>query len=178
MVLKIQTSLTMNHVIVVFVVALLQQVGGIWNNKVYSCDIPQRIKDLVSIVQLEAANIMLAVRLCGSEWANRKVNIWCDNLALVHTCQSQRIKDNWLMACCRTLWYISAKHNTEFQVQHIYGVDNVKADILSRWHIYKHSKQQEVKYLQQCTWVELNNDIEVKLPLTLLYNRTSTNCTL
>ena len=142
-----------------FVDASLQQVGGIWNNKVYSCDILQRIKDLVSIVQLEAANIMLAGRLWGNEWANCKVNIWCDNLSVVHACQSQRIKDNWLMACCRTLWYISAKHNIEFQVQHIYVTDNVKADILYRWYIYKHSKLQEVKYLQQCIWVEVNNDM-------------------
>ena len=37
----------------------------------------------MSILQLEASNIKLAARLWGNEWANCKVDIWCDNLAVV-----------------------------------------------------------------------------------------------
>ena len=155
-IIKILTSLVTGHN--VFVDASLQQEGGIWNKKVYSCDIPQRIKDLASIVQLEAANIMLAAKLWAKNWANCEITVWYDNLAVVHACQSQRIKDNWLMAYCRTLWYIFAKY-IKFNVQHIYGVDNVKADILSRWHIYKYSNLQEVKNLEKLDWAEVNSDM-------------------
>ena len=123
-----------------FVDASLQQVGGISEKQVYSYDIPDRIKNLVSIVQLEAANVMLAGTIWGKQWENKEVTIWCDNLAVVHAYQSQRIKDHWLMVCCRTLWYVSARYNIKFQIQHIYGVDNVNADILSRWAICKYSK--------------------------------------
>ena len=128
-----------------FVDASLQQVGGIWEKQVYSYDIPDRIKNLVSIVPLEAANVMLAGTIWGKQWENKEVPIWCDNLVVVHAYQSQRIKDHWLMACCRTLWYVSARYNIKFQIQHIYGVDNVNADILSRWAIYKYSKKLQVK---------------------------------
>ena len=156
-VVKIHTKNTPHYN--VFVDASLQQVGGIWNKKVYSCNIPDRIKELVSIAQLEAANIMLAGRLWADQWKNKKVTIWCDNLAVVHAFQAQKIKDHWLMACCRTMWYISASYNIEFKIQHIYGVDNVNADILSRWHTYKYSNKVEVQNLKKCNWCEVNNEM-------------------
>ena len=142
----------------VFVDASLQQVSAIWDRQVYSCDIPDRIKNLVSIVQLEAANVMLAARVWGKQWENQEVTMWCDNLAVVHACQSQKIKDHWLMACCRTLWYI-AKYNIKFQFQHIYGIDNVYADILSRWNIYKNSNTSVVKNFKKCSWMQVNNEM-------------------
>ena len=143
----------------VFVDASLQQVGGIWRKQVYCCNIPDRIKNLVSIVQLEAANIMLAARVWGKCWTNQEVMIWCDNLAVVHAYQSQRIKDHWLMACCRTLWYIAAKYNIKFHFQHIYGIDNVNADILSRWSVYKNSNTSRVQNLKKCNWVQVDNEM-------------------
>ena len=112
-----------------FVDASLQQVGAIWNKEVYSCDIPNRLKDLVSIVQLEAANLVMACTLWGDKWRNSRVIIWCDNLAVVQACQSHRIKDNWLMACCRTLWFIAAIHNIEISVKHIYMVIKILKQI-------------------------------------------------
>ena len=143
----------------VFVDASLQQVGAIWERQVYSCNIPDRIKNLVSIVQLEAANVMLAARVCGKHWENQEVVIWCDNLAVVHACQSQKIKDHWLMACCCTLWYIAAKYNIKFHFQHIYGIDNVYADILSRWNIYINSNTSLVQNLKKCNWRQVNNEM-------------------
>ena len=143
----------------VFVDASLQCTGGIFGNKVYSCEIPQVLKDLTSIVQLEAANVVMACKLWGNQWRNSKVYIWCDNMAVVAACQSGKIRDNWLMACCRTLWWLSAVYNLDIVVKHIYGSDNVKADILSRWHVYKHSNSTEVKFLKSCKWENTPSDM-------------------
>ena len=43
--------------------ALLQQVGAYADQEVYVCDVIQNIKNITSIVRLEAANIILAVRV-------------------------------------------------------------------------------------------------------------------
>ena len=143
-----------------FVDASLQQVGAIWNKEVYSCSIPSRLKNLVSIVQLEAANLTMACKLWGSKWKNTRVIVWCDNLAVVQACQSHRIRDNWLMACCRTLWFTAAINNIEISVRHIYGSANVKADMLSRWDIYKNSNAIEAKFLKNCcNWNHVNSEM-------------------
>ena len=57
------------------------------------------------------------------------------------------------------MWYISASYNIEFKIQHIYGVGNVNADILSRWHTYKYSNKVEVQNLKKCNWCEVNNEM-------------------
>ena len=73
----------------------------------------------------------------------------------MHGYQSQRIKDHWLMAC----WYVAAKFNIKFQFQHIYGIDNVNADILSRWDMYKNSSRSVVQNLNKCNWIQANNEM-------------------
>ena len=116
--------------------------------------------DLVSIVQLEAANLVMACKLRGNKWKNKRVVIWCDNLVVVQACQSHRIRDNWLMACCRTLWFISAVHNIEISVKHIYGNENLKADILSHWYIYKDSNAIEARFLKHhCNWNSVKSEM-------------------
>ena len=133
--------------------------GGTFENKVYSCKIPQVLKDRTSIVQLEAANVVMACNLWGSQWQNSRVYIWCDNMAVVSACQSGKIRDNWLMACCRTLWWVSAVCNLDIVVKHIYGSDNIKADILSRWDLCKDHDNTRVKFLKSCTWEETSSDM-------------------
>ena len=60
----------------------------------YSCDIPDRLKQLVAIVQLEAANAVMVCKLWGKDWRDSKVILWCDNIAVVHAFESHKIKDN------------------------------------------------------------------------------------
>ena len=61
--------------------ASLTRVGGIFNNNIYSTAIPPAILNIASIVHLEAANILIAFKLCAHCWKNSKLTIWCDNLA-------------------------------------------------------------------------------------------------
>ena len=72
----------------VFVDTSLQCMGRVCGNKVYSCKIPQVLKEITSIVQLEAANVVMACKIWGHQWRNSKVYIWCDNMAVVAACRS------------------------------------------------------------------------------------------
>ena len=63
------------------------------------------------------------------------------------------------MACCRTLWWLSAVYNLDIIVKHIYGSDNVKADILSRWDAYKDCDNTQVKFLKSCVWEETSSNM-------------------
>ena len=103
--------------------------------------------------------MVMACKLWGNEWRNSRVYIWCDNMAVVAACQSNKIRDNWLMACCRTLWWLSAIYNLDIVVKHIYGSDNIKADILSRWDVYKEYNNIQVKFLKNCIWEETSSDM-------------------
>ena len=112
--------------------------------------------NIASIVHLEAANILIAFKLWAHHWENSKVNIWCDNIAVIHAFTSCKIKDVWLMACVRNIWQFTATYNIELIVNHIAGQENTYADILSRWDKYVNVSCVEVKYLQSCYWHNAN----------------------
>ena len=139
--------------------ASLQQVGAYADQEVYVCDVMQNIKNITSIVHLEAANIILAVRVWCHKWRNADVTVYCDNMAVVNAFQNNRIRDPWLMACTRTLWYYTAAYNIDITVKHIYGVQNVYADTLSRWGIYEHQVRPVVRYLKKCKWKNITQNM-------------------
>ena len=143
----------------VFVDASLHQVGAYADNEVYVCDVLQSIKNVTSIVHLEAANIVLAVRVWCHKWRNANVTVYCDNMAVVNAFQNNRIRDPWLMACTRTLWYYTAAYNININVRHIYGVHNVYADTLSRWEIYQQQNGPVVQYLKKCKWKKVTENM-------------------
>ena len=89
-----------------------------------------------SIVHIEAANILLALRCWAKNWANATVLIWCDNLAVVNAFTFNRMRDNILMAIIHFAWLYTAAYNINLVVKHISGTSNVYADVLSRWPYY------------------------------------------
>ena len=56
---------------------------GAYADQVFVCDVKQNIKNITSIVHLEAANIILAVRVWCNKWRNADVTVYCDNMAVV-----------------------------------------------------------------------------------------------
>ena len=138
----------------IFVDASLKMVGGYFKGKVYAIEIPEPIQNIASIVHLEAVNKLVAFKLWAKYWKNSKVIIWCDNVAVVHAFTFHKIQDPWLMACVRNVWYFSALHNVQLQVKHIAGINNVYADILSRWHTYSYCNSTTVQYMKSCIWEE------------------------
>ena len=62
--------------------ACLQGLGGVFNNMVYHLPIPLGCQNL-DIMHLEMINILVAVKLFGVHWKNKRVKIICDNMAVV-----------------------------------------------------------------------------------------------
>ena len=115
-----------------FIDACLTGVGGIWGHRVYAAPIPQYQNFHPSITHLEMLNLLIALRLWGSHWAQSSMYIYCDNMAVVQMASSGRTKDLFLGACIRNIWLITATHNIELEIKHIQGSKNILADALSR----------------------------------------------
>ena len=135
--------------------ASLKGMGAIKSNKVYAMKLPENICEILSIVHLEAANILVALTCWVQDLQDKQCTIWCDNQAVVEVFSNHKIKDPFLMACVRTAWLTCATYNVKLQVKHIRGSANVYADILSRWEFYQYFQSTEVQYLRSCHWESL-----------------------
>ena len=112
--------------------ASLTGLGGIYSSLVYALPIPRGFHDY-SIIHLEILNILVACKIWASHWENKKIQIFCDNLAVVEILTSGRTRDETLVTCARNIWLLSALYNIHFTFSHIAGVQNTIADLLSRW---------------------------------------------
>ena len=117
----------------IFVDTLLHEVGAKWGDQIFSCTIPDILKEVGSIVHFEAANILLTLQCWCKSLRNKTVLIWCDNLAVVNVSNYYKVRDPLLMAILRSVWLYTAAFNMDLQIKHIKGLNNVYADILSRW---------------------------------------------
>ena len=86
-----------------------------------------------TIVHLEMVNILLAVRLFALKLKRCKIRVRCDNLAVVQVLKSGRTKDPFLAACTCNIWFLVAQFDVDMRYDHIQGVNNRVADLLSRW---------------------------------------------
>ena len=132
--------------------ACLIGVEAKYDNFVYSCEIPEYLKLVGSIVHFEAVNILVAIRVWGQYFSDKSIIIGCDNWAVVNTFSNNKIKDTLLMAIVRSVWLYTAKLNINLKVQHIRGKENQYADILSCWEVYQYSNDQRVAQLMNYQW--------------------------
>ena len=96
--------------------ASLTGLGGIYNDLVYALSIPRGFQEY-DIVHLEMIN----------------VHIRCGNLAVVKVLISGSARDSILATSARNVRMLTALFNISLVVTHIQGLDNVIADLLSRW---------------------------------------------
>ena len=80
-------------------------------------------------------NILVALRVWGSQWRNKRISIACDNQAVVHVWNSGKTGYFTLAAIARNVQLQLTTHNIEISVIHIPGKINRVADLLSRWAI-------------------------------------------
>ena len=113
--------------------ACLDGAGGFSETQYYSFRFPPAEKRSRHISQLEATNIVVAVKsLIPPTLANHKVVVTTDNLASVYALNSGRTSDYVLAACSRELWLVAATRQLSVLIQHAPGVSLVLADALSR----------------------------------------------
>ena len=138
--------------------ASLTGLGAIFDNMVYSLPIERNYMGY-SIVQLEILNILVACKVWAAHWSNKRIKIWCDNLAVVEVLNSGRSRDDTLATCARNIWLLSAMYNFDILLYHIPGRDNITADLLSRW---TNSHEDYIKLYQlvpDAIWIQTNTEL-------------------
>ena len=115
--------------------ACLQGAGGFSDHNYYSLAFSPEIREEYHISQLEAANIVVALKsLLPSGARNIQVEITTDNTAAMYALNTGRTRDPILAACSRELWLVAATNQIRIVVNHAPGRTLVLADALSRRH--------------------------------------------
>ena len=84
------------------------------------------------ITWMELFPIVVAAKLWGSEWAQRKIRFHTDNQAAVDIWYKQSSRSPPVMSLVRKLFLVAAQGNFHVSLAHIPGRDNVLADCISR----------------------------------------------
>ena len=131
-------------------------IGAIFNDKVYAYNIPSLTYE-VAIVHLELLNVLVALRRWKHYISNSKVKIYCDNAAVVAALNNFKIKDRIFLLCVRNIWLELAVANIDLVVEHIPGVNNVYADILSKWEARDKFAYSDIEKLHKCDWYSIDD---------------------
>lgn len=116
--------------------ACLKGGGGFSRDQYYDIPYPEEWSQLYHITQLEAINLIVAVKtLVSPELCNHVITIKTDNAASASVLVTGRSQDPVLAACSRELAMVVVLQQLEVEVVHVPGVSLVLADALSRRHV-------------------------------------------
>ena len=87
-----------------------------------------------SIAYKELFPVVVAARVCGSQWSQKYVLFHSDNEAVVHMLNSRTSRTPSLMRLLSSLLLSAAHYSSSFSLRHVPGVNNLIADALSRFH--------------------------------------------
>ena len=111
------------------------------------------------ITQLEAANILAAVRtFVTPSHAAGTVQIYGDNMASMSSYKSGRARDVVLAACCRAMWFHAAETQTTLEFSHMAGESMVLPDALSRASFDPRLKDKATRIVEQRALSEARMD--------------------
>ena len=78
-------------------------------------------------------NIVVALKVWTHLWQDKKVEIKCDNLAVVKVLNSGKTRNPFLGICTRNVcWLLATIFNIHLVFVHIPGKSNHVADLLAR----------------------------------------------
>ena len=108
-----------------------------------------------NIAHLEILNIVVALKIWAQQWANKRIKLHCDNMAVVEVLRNGRARDNILGLMARNIWLICAMFNIHIIMLHIPGMNNVLADLLSRWQFSPENYKALQQLLPTPNWAPL-----------------------
>ena len=76
--------------------------GGSYESMVYALPIPKDFMNY-NIAHLEILNIVVALKVWAQQWANKRIKINCDNMAVVEVLRNGRATDNILALMARNI---------------------------------------------------------------------------
>lgn len=116
--------------------ACLTGCGGICGSSVFHAPFPEWVLQQFSAIhQLEFLALLVAIRLWGARWAGLRVQVYCDNAAVVTVINSGKTSDPLMGTILRNTWLHVSSQEFEIRAVHLSGVTNRLADYLSRWHL-------------------------------------------
>ena len=132
--------------------------GGTFDKMIYALSLPLGFNNY-TFIYLEILNLVVALKIWGSYWKDKTVEIKCDNMAVVEVLRSGRACDSTLAMCARNMSLLSAIFNVELVVNHISGCHNVAVDLLSRWQgtMADFNKLQNI--MPDHTWIPVHIDL-------------------
>ena len=132
--------------------------GASFGNMVYALPLPAGFMNL-HITQLEMLNVVVALKVWANIWANKRVKINCDNLAVVEILKSGKTRHSFLATCARNVWLITAMFNIDIIIIHVPGVSNQVADLLSRWTVTCNPQSKLKQILPDFSWTDTYIDV-------------------
>ena len=109
--------------------ASLTGLGASFDNMIYNLPINKNYYMAYNIVQLEILNSLVACKVWATHWSNKRIKIWCDNLAVVEVLNSGKSCDDTLATCARNIWLLSVIYNSDIVLYHIPGRNNITDDL-------------------------------------------------
>ena len=86
----------------------------------------------VGIMAKELVPIVIGCAVWGPLLIKKDTELKCDNRGLVDAINKGSSRDEMVMHLLRCLWFFTALFNIRVTATHIYGVNNISADMLSR----------------------------------------------
>ena len=117
--------------------------GGISNNDWFILQWDEEFmeKHKPSINYLELYALTIAISNWIHKYANKYINIFCDNMSVVQMVNKSSSKCKNCMVLIRIITLMSLKHNVHISVKHVEGKLNIFADQLSRLEYKKFRKE-------------------------------------
>ena len=105
--------------------------GAVWQEKWLQCPwAGWWLEECIATKEL--LPIVLACAMWGPHWEHRRVQVHCDNSAVVQIIHKHSSKDHTILHLLRCLHFFCAAFDINLKARHIPGVNNTSADAISR----------------------------------------------
>ena len=111
----------------------------------------------IILLILRCSNVVVVLKVWGQCWADKHMQIWCDNSAVVDMLRYGRARGTVMATCASNVWLLTAIYN--IALTHIEGENNSVADLFSRW---MHSPQDYNKlhnFIPNQVWMNTRMDL-------------------
>ena len=95
----------------------------------------------------------MALKIWGNIWKDKIIEIKCDNMAVVDVLRSDKARNAILATCARNVWLLTSLFNIHLTINHISGICNETADLLSRWHVTEVQFKKLSKLVPNYQWI-------------------------
>ena len=114
----------------------LNACGGFWSGNYFHSSFPDYFyEQKYSITILEMFAVIICLKLWGSSFKGKRIQMYCDNLSVCHCINTGKAKNLLLQQCLREICFIAAINEFQIRMVHLDSKSNRLSDLLSRWNL-------------------------------------------